>query len=121
MQFGAQAVRNDAYKDNRMLHEDWAILEQTLGALHASATATKMLEGTHYVTASLVLVLPTVYRLIQGTTDGPLFIKTRDPQHQWVRARDMVAFTPLPVAHSLATLRIQQKKTLTERGRAKGV
>ena len=40
--------------------------------LVASAKATKLLEGTNYITISLVL--PYMYRLIEGSDDGMLYL-----------------------------------------------
>eukprot|EP00966_Prymnesium_polylepis_P308457 7128470-Prymnesium_polylepis.1 len=58
---GAEASKNDAYKDNRLQHtKDWAINEQSVAVRAPSAQATKLLEGTRYVTISLVL--PYMYR-----------------------------------------------------------
>ena len=70
VQHGAEAAKNDAYKDNRLKHEDWAINEQSVAVLAPSAHATKALDGTTYVTISLVL--PYIYRLIACSSDGML-------------------------------------------------
>ena len=34
---GAEAVKNDAYKDHRLQHRDWAIIEQSVAVLQQSA------------------------------------------------------------------------------------
>ena len=52
VQHGAEAAKNDAYKDNRLKHEDWAINEQSVAVLAPSAHATKKLEGTTYTSPS---------------------------------------------------------------------
>jgi hypothetical protein len=70
VKFGSEASKNDAYKDNRLQHADWTNLDQSLAVLTPLAHATKHLEGTQYVTVSLVL--PYIYRLIDSTADGAL-------------------------------------------------
>ena len=52
VQHGAEAAKNDAYKDNRLKHEDWAINEQSVAVLAPSAHATKQLAGTTYTSPS---------------------------------------------------------------------
>ena len=84
VQFGAEAAKNDAYKVNRLQHQDWAIIEQSVAVLQQSAQATKLLEGTNYVTISLVL--PYIYRLIEGSADGLLYLPWKPPGQQWLRA-----------------------------------
>ena len=84
---GAAAAKNDAYKDNRLQHHDWAIIEQSVAVLAASARATKQLEGTHYITISLVL--PYIYRLIEGSDDGMLFLQWKPSGQQWLRANQL--------------------------------
>ena len=84
VQHGAEAAKNDAYKDNRLQHTDWAINEQSVAVLAPSAKATKLLEGTKYVTISLVL--PYIYRLIEGSKDGMLYIPWKPAGQQWLRA-----------------------------------
>ena len=81
---GAEAAKNDAYKLHRLQHIDWAINEQSVTVLAASAQATKLLEGTTYVTISLVL--PYIYRLIEGSTDGMLYLSWKPAGQQWLRA-----------------------------------
>jgi len=85
---GAEAVKNDAYKDNRLQHKDWAINEQSVAVLAPVAQATKLLEGTKYVTISLVL--PYTYRLIEGTADGMLYLPWKPTGQQWLRASQLV-------------------------------
>jgi hypothetical protein len=84
---GAEAVKNDAYKKNRLQHKDWAIIEQSAAVLLASAAATKLLEGTNYITISLVL--PYMYRLIEGSDDGMLYLPWKAAGQQWLRAAQM--------------------------------
>ena len=79
VQHGAEAAKNDAYKDNRLKHEDWAINEQSAAVLAPSAHATKALEGTTYVTISLVL--PYIYRLIACSSDGMLHLLWKPAGH----------------------------------------
>jgi hypothetical protein len=88
VQFGAEATENDAYKDNRLKHEDWAINEQSVAVLAPAAQATMTLEGTKYVTISLVL--PYIYRLIEGSADGMLFLPWKPVGQQWLRADQLV-------------------------------
>ena len=88
VRFGAKATENDAYKDNRLKHEDWAINEQSVAVLAPAAQATKTLEGTKYVTISLVL--PYIYRLIEGSADGMLFLPWKPVGQQWLRADQLV-------------------------------
>ena len=54
-----------------------------------SAKATKQLEGTKYVTTSRVL--PYMYRLIEGSADGMLYLSWKPPGQQWLRASQCVA------------------------------
>ena len=84
VQHGAEAAKNDAYKTNRLQHRDWAIIEQSVAVLAASASATKLLEGSTYVTISLVL--PYIYRLIEGSDDGMLYLPWKPTGQQWLRA-----------------------------------
>jgi len=84
VQHGAEAAKNDAYKDNRLQHNDWAINEQSVAVLAPSAQATKLLEGTKYVTISLVL--PYIYRLIEASSDGMLYLPWKPAGQQWLRA-----------------------------------
>ena len=84
IQHGAEAAKNDAYKHNRLLHKDWSINEQSVAVLAPSAQATKLLEGTKYVTISLVL--PYIYRLIEASDDGMLYLPWKPVGHQWLRA-----------------------------------
>ena len=87
---GADAAKNangDAYKANRLQHIDWDIVEQSVAVLLPSAQATKHLEGTMYVTSSLVL--PYVYRLIEGTADGMLYLPWKAQGSQWLRAEQL--------------------------------
>ena len=81
---GAEAAKNDAYKDHRLQHVDWSINEQSVAVLAPSAQATKLLEGTTYVTISLVL--PYIYRLIEGSSDGMLYLPWKPAGQQWLRA-----------------------------------
>jgi hypothetical protein len=55
VKFGSEASKNDAYKDHRMQHADWTIIELSLAVLTPLAHATKHLEGTQYITISLIL------------------------------------------------------------------
>ena len=52
--------------------------------LAQSAQATKLLEGTKYITVSLVF--PYIYRLIYGTLDGMLYLPWKSDGQQWMRA-----------------------------------
>jgi hypothetical protein len=83
VKFGSEAAKNNACKDNRLSHADWTILEQSMAVLAPSAQATKQLEGTHNITSSLVL--PFIYRLIDGTEDGDLRLPWKKPSQQWLR------------------------------------
>jgi hypothetical protein len=87
VQHGAEAAKNDAYKDHRLQHQDWAINEQSVAVLAPSAQATKLLEGTKYVTISLVL--PYIYRLIEASADGMLYLPWKPAGQQWLRADQM--------------------------------
>jgi hypothetical protein len=82
---GAEAAKNDAYKANRMQLSDWSVIEQSMAVLKQAAQVTKMLEGTKYVTISLVL--PNIHRLIEGTADGPLYMPWKPPALQWLDKR----------------------------------
>ena len=84
VQHGAEAGKQDAYKDNRLQHKDWTINEQSVAVLAPSAQATKLLEGTTYVTISLVL--PYIYRLIELSDDGMLYLPWKPAGQQWLRA-----------------------------------
>jgi len=85
VKFGSEAAKNDAYKDNRLTHADWTILEQSMAVLAPCAQATKHLEGTNYVTISIVLPYLYRYRLIDGTADGPLRLPHKETGQQWLR------------------------------------
>lgn len=82
VQHGTEASKNDAYKDNRLLVGDWAIVEQSEAVLCQFAAATKLLEGTSYVTVSLVL--PYVYRLLEASDDNMLYLHWKPPGKQWL-------------------------------------
>ena len=86
---GAEAQKNNAYKDHRLQHKDWAVIEQSVAVLQLSAQATKLLEGTKYVTVSLVL--PYMYRLIEGSADGMLYLPWKPAGQQWMRATQIDA------------------------------
>ena len=58
-----------------------------MAVLAPSAQATKLLEGTTYVTISLVL--PYMYRLIEGSADGMLFLPWKPAGQQWLRAEQI--------------------------------
>jgi len=82
--FGAEAAKNDAYKANRLDHQDWDIIAQSVAVLQASAQATKHLEGTTFPTISLVL--PYVYRLLKlSSPDGMLWLSWKPQGQQWLR------------------------------------
>jgi hypothetical protein len=87
VKFGSEAAKNDAYKDNRLSHADWTILEQSMAVLAQPALATKQLEGTHYITGSLVL--PFIYRLIDCTADGHLRLPRKETGQQWLRVQQI--------------------------------
>lgn len=87
VKFGSEASKNDAYKDNRLQHADWTILDESLAVLTPLAHATKHLEGTQYVTISLVL--PYIYRLIDSTADGALRLPWKRGAQEWLRASEI--------------------------------
>ena len=81
---GAEAAKNDAYKDHRLQHKDWTVNEQSVAVLMPFAHATKQLEGTQYVTISLVL--PYIFRLIEGSADSMLYLPWKPMGQQWLRS-----------------------------------
>eukprot|EP00967_Tisochrysis_lutea_P148229 scaffold282834_cov30-Tisochrysis_lutea.AAC.1 len=85
---GAEAQRNDAYKANRLNHHDWDIIEQSLAVLQAPAHVTKLLEGTNYATVSLVI--PSIYRLLEGLSSPSIFLMWKPPAQQWMPMSQVV-------------------------------
>ena len=57
------------------------------GAGAVCAAATKLLEGTKYVTISLTL--PYMYRLIEASADGMLYMPWKPAGQQWLRATQL--------------------------------
>jgi len=84
---GAEASKNDAYKANRLQLDDWNIIEQSMAVLKQAAEVTKMLEGTQYVTISMVL--PSIHRLIESTSDGPLYMPWKPQALMWLDKRQI--------------------------------
>ena len=73
--------------DSRPRQKDWAIIEQSVAVLQLSAQATKLLEGTKYVTISLTL--PYMYRLIEASADNMLYMPWKPAGQQWLRATQL--------------------------------
>ena len=62
--YGAEARHEDGpYADSHMDYSDWKVNEHSVAILYPSATVVNDIEGTLYVTCSLVL--PSTYMLIQ--------------------------------------------------------
>ena len=87
VQHGAEASKNDAYKANRLLLRDRAIMEQSVVVLAESAAVTKTLEATKHIT--IFLVLPYIYKLIKGSGDGMLHLPWRPAREQWLRSNQL--------------------------------
>ena len=51
-----------AYSDNKLHHNEWKLNTQSVCVTHPSAKAARRLEGTKYVTISLVF--PAIYKLL---------------------------------------------------------
>jgi hypothetical protein len=89
VKFGSEASKNDAYEDHRMQHVDWTVIELSLALFTPLAHATKHLEGTQYITISLILAY--IYRLISSTADGLLRLPWKHGAQEWLRANDIDA------------------------------
>lgn len=70
--------------DSRPRQKDWAIIYR---AECGGAAATKLLEGTKYVTISLTL--PYMYRLIEASADNMLYMPWKPAGQQWLRATQL--------------------------------
>ena len=55
--YGAEARHEDGpYADTHMDYNDWKVNERSVAVLYPAATVVTDIEGTQYVTASLVLL-----------------------------------------------------------------
>ena len=69
--YGAEARHEDGpYADSHMDYNDWKVNEHSVAVLYPAATVVNDIEGTQYVTASLVL--PSVYMLIHKVRKGEI-------------------------------------------------
>ena len=55
---------NGAYSDNKLHHNEWKLKTQSVCVTHPAAEAVRRLEGTKYVTFSLVL--PAIFKLLDN-------------------------------------------------------
>ena len=75
--YGAEARHEDGpYADSHMDYNDWKVNELSVAVLYPAATVVNDIEGTQYVTASLVL--PSVYMLIHKVRKGEIVCNWED-------------------------------------------